>query len=72
MADRRAGGKTASLGDKEAIGSNAERGVMMESSPTTALIVTQAEFLFQFLVIPFDNPALFGNRHKILQPGTRG
>ena len=47
-------------------------GVMVESSPTAALIVTQAEFLFQFLVIPFDNPALFGNGHKRLQPSICG
>ena len=35
--------------------------VVMPSSPTTALIMIESEFLFQLLVILFDFPARFGN-----------
>ena len=40
---------------------------MMEAAPTASFVVTQAEFLLQFLIIPFDNPAMFGQMHQFLQ-----
>ena len=37
---------------------------MMKAAPTASLVVAQPEFLLQFLVIPFDDPAMFGQMHK--------
>ena len=63
IADTQRGGKKASLGDEEPVSSDAERGVMMEASPASAFKVAQAEFLFQFLVISFHDPAMLGDPH---------
>ena len=38
----------------------------MESSPAAPFKVPQSEFLLQFLIIAFDNPAVFGGED---QPG---
>ena len=51
------GGKGASLGDQGAIGGDAERRVMMEAAPAASLVMPEAEFLFQVLVIALDPPA---------------
>ena len=40
---------------------------MMETAPTASFVVAQAEFLFQFLVIPFDDAAMFGQVHEFHQ-----
>ena len=40
---------------------------MMKAAPTASFVVAQAEFLLQFLVIPFDDPAMFGQLHQFLQ-----
>ena len=40
---------------------------MMKSPPTASFVVAQAEFLLQFLVIPFDDPAMFGQVHEFHQ-----
>ncbi len=36
----------------------------MKAAPTASLVVAQAEFLLQFLVILFDDPAVFGQVHQ--------
>src|SRR5215208_7859723 len=51
------GGKPRPLGDQEGIGGDAQRGMMMEATPAASLVVPEAEFLFQLLVIAFDAPA---------------
>src|ERR1035438_397948 len=61
------GGKTTPLGHKEAIGRNTECGVMMKAAPAAAFEVTQAKFLFQFLIIAFDHPALFSQSDQVAQ-----
>lgn len=38
---------------------------MMEPTPAAPFKVPQPEFLFQFFVIPFDNPALLGESGEI-------
>ena len=38
---------------------------MMKTTPTASFVVTQPEFLLQFLVIPFDDPAMFGQMHQL-------
>jgi hypothetical protein len=36
---------------------------MMEASPAAAFVVTQTEFLFEFLIVPLNDPAMFGQVH---------
>ena len=40
---------------------------MMEPPPAAPFKVSQPEFLFQFFVIPFDNPALLGESGEICE-----
>ena len=39
----------------------------MEPSPASAFVMAEAEFLFQLLVVLFDDPALFGERDQMFQ-----
>jgi hypothetical protein len=43
---------------------------MMKAAPTTSFVVAQPEFLLQFLIIPFNNPAMFGQMHEFHQGGV--
>jgi hypothetical protein len=43
----------------------------MKSAPVPPFIMSQAQFLFQFLVVSLDNPALFGYLDQILEFGLR-
>jgi hypothetical protein len=61
MAGSGRGGKTVPLGYQEPIGRNAERGVVMKPAPVAAFKVSQPQLLLQLLVIPFDDPAVFGH-----------
>ena len=72
MTGLRRGGKTAPFRDQETVGGDAECGVMMKSSPSTTLKVPQAQFLFQFQIISFDNPALLSHGNQISQFGALG
>ena len=40
---------------------------MVKPAPASAFVMTESEFLLEFLVIPFDDPALFGKGHHLLQ-----
>jgi hypothetical protein len=42
---------------------------MVEAAPTPPLKMSQAELLFQLLVIALDNPALLGQSHEIVEFG---
>src|SRR5215217_6746411 len=64
------GGKPGPLGDQEPISCDAERGVMVEPTPVAAFKVSQAQFLFQLLVVPFDDPALFGHSGESFERGV--
>jgi hypothetical protein len=66
------GGNRAPLGDQKAVGSNAERGVMMKAAPAAAFVVTKAEFLLQLLVIAFDPPTQLGLPDEIAQTDVSG
>jgi hypothetical protein len=61
------GGKTVPLGYEEPISCNTQGGVMMESAPVTAFKMSQPQLLFQLLVIPLDNPAVFGCLDQIFE-----
>src|SRR4030095_12133887 len=54
------GGNRSPLGDQESISGDAERGVMVEAPPSSALIVSEPEFLFELLIIALDAPAQLG------------
>ena len=45
---------------------------MMEAAPSASFVVAQPEFLFEFLIIPFDNPAMFGQMHQLQKGGIGG
>src|SRR4051794_4474838 len=44
---------------------------MMEAAPATALVVAEADLLFEFLVIALDQPARLGGVDQVLQRGAR-
>jgi len=71
MADACGGGKTIPFGHQEPIGRDTQSGVMMKATPTTSFVVTQTEFLLKFLVVPLDDPAMFGQVHQLNQRGIR-
>ena len=58
-----------SLRHQEAVGRDAQRGVMVKPAPAPSLIVAQSEVLLQILVIPLDAPTHFGDEHHLRQGG---
>ena len=48
------------LGDQESVGCDTQGAMMVETGPSSALIVAEPEFLLEFLVVPFDQPAQLG------------
>jgi hypothetical protein len=55
------GGNRLPLREQKTVGDNAQCGVMMEASPSSFLEVSEADFLLQFLIIPFAAPSEFGD-----------
>src|SRR5712692_3164570 len=53
------------LGDQEAVGGDAQRGVMVEAAPPSPLVMSQPDLLLEFLVVALDAPAPPG-----LDPGV--
>lgn len=49
-----------SFGKQEAVGSDAQAGMVMKPAPATAFVVVKSEFLLEFLVVTFNAPALVG------------
>ena len=64
-------GEKAALGDEEAVGCDAQAGMMMKAAPVAAFVVAKAEFLFEVLVVPLDPPARLGHPRKALERGAR-
>ena len=54
------GGNRLLLGDQEAVGCDAYRGVVMEAAPASAFEVAEAELLLELLVVALDAPAQLG------------
>ena len=69
MAGADGGGKTVPLADQEPVSCDAQGGVMVKTAPTPSFIVTQPQLLLQFLIIAFDDPAVFSYFHQRLQRG---
>src|SRR5260221_3586105 len=44
------------LGDQESVGRDAQRGVVVEAAPSTALEVAEPDLLLEFLIVTFDTP----------------
>src|ERR1700722_10560936 len=61
------GGKTAPLGDQEPIRDDTESGVMVKSAPASPFKMAQSQFLFQLLVIAFNDPTMFGKVDEVGQ-----
>src|SRR6516165_11916418 len=57
---RSRGGNPLPLGDQEPIGCDRHRAVMMKASPGAPLIMAEADFLFELLIIALDSPAQLG------------
>ena len=60
------------LGQQEAIGGDAQAGVMMKAPPASALVVAQAEILLEVLVVTLDAPTHLGFKHHALQRHVLG
>jgi urease accessory protein UreE len=65
LRSRRLRGKSASLGDEETVGGDAKRGVVVKAAPASTLIMAEANFSFEFLVVPLDPPASLRAGYKL-------
>src|SRR3954469_14521666 len=57
---RRRGGNPGPFGDQEAIGGDAQTGMVVEAAPAAALVVPEPKFLLEVLVVAFDAPPELG------------
>ena len=53
-------GKSRPFGDKESIGRDAERRVMVKATPPASFIMAEPEFLLEILIVALDAPAQLG------------
>src|SRR5262249_38974296 len=60
-------GEKAALGNQERIGRDAHRRVVMKASPLAPLVMSQADLLFEFLVVAFDPEPQFGEIDQFLE-----
>ncbi len=52
------------FGHQEAVGGDAQAGMMVKPSPATPFVVVQAAVLFEVLVVTLDTPALVGDANE--------
>src|SRR5260370_5134847 len=71
-ATRSRGGNRLPFGDQESVSSDAQRGVVVEASPTSPFEVSKPELLFQLLIIALDAPAQFGQIDQAFEGDVRG
>src|ERR1700750_2378618 len=55
------GGNRVPLGNQEAVGGDAQGGVVVEAAPASAFEVAEPEFLLELLVVALDAPAQLRN-----------
>jgi len=60
------------FGDQKAIGGDAQGRMMVEATPAPALIIGQAKFLLEILIVTFNAPTHLGHRHKTFERGVGG
>src|SRR5208337_3062291 len=65
------GGKKASLHHQEAVGSNAEAGMVVKAAPFASFEVPQSKLLLQFLVVALDAPPQLRRGHQFPQADRR-
>ena len=65
-AKRACGGKSAAFGDQKAVSRDAQRAMMMEAAPGTALKVVEPQLLLEFLKVALNSPAQLGNSDQFL------
>ena len=53
------------LRQQEAVGGDAETGVMMKAAPAPPFIMSKSKFLLQFLIVALNPPAQFCHRDKL-------
>jgi hypothetical protein len=41
--------------------------MVMKAAPAASFEMAQTKFLFEFLIVAFDNPALFAQSHQLAQ-----
>ena len=56
-----------SLREKEGVGGDTQRGMVVKAAPTAALEVAEAKLLFEFLVVTLDAPTQLGDAHQFLE-----
>ena len=61
---RSTGGNRLPLGDQEAIGCDAQRGVVMEAAPSAAFEMPEPDLLLELLIVALDAPAQLGHVHQ--------
>src|SRR3954469_24043392 len=59
------GGKRRPFLNQEAVGCDAERGVMVKASPAPAFVVAEPQLLLELLIIPLNAPAQFGRVNQL-------
>ena len=64
MVERGPQGGIVPLGDQEAIGCDAQRGVVMEASPAAPLEMPEPDLLLELLIVALDAPTQLGHVHQ--------
>ena len=59
------------LRGQERIRGDAQRRVMMEPAPASALEVIKAQFIFEFLIVAFDPPTQHGELDELSAAGRQ-
>jgi hypothetical protein len=54
------------------MGGNAEGSVVVKTAPASPFVMSESEFLLQFLIIALDNPTMFGQSDQISNLGVCG
>ena len=67
---RSRGGNRFPLADQESVGCDAQRGVMVKASPSTALKMAEPDFLLEVLIIALDAPAQLGQIDQTMERGV--
>src|SRR3954452_24188375 len=65
-------GEKAPLANEEAVGRDAQGGVVVEAAPAPPLVVVEPQLLLELLVIPLDPPAQLRGRDQLLDRGRLG
>src|SRR4029077_6109354 len=66
------GGKTVPLGNQEPVSSDAKCRMMMKTAPASAFVMSQSQFLLEFLIVPLNDPALLGQFDQVGEGGLCG